>query len=122
VGCGTTAAMSDAGTDSGGCNLTQNTSVVSNFASCDLLARDSSSCKSVRTAAGLSDFWLDFSCRVTLEVANGNVTVKADSQPDYVSQYFPDGSACKGQQTSMVFNPNRIAAQNIQITVPLAPS
>lgn len=126
--CGTTQANPDASTDassdasSSTCALAQNTTKVSTFANCDLLSRDTSSCKASRQAAGLDGFWLKFSCRVTLSASGGTVTIKTDSEPDYKTQYFKDTDPCTGAQTSQIVNPNRIAAQNITVSVPQAPS
>jgi hypothetical protein len=107
------------------CALTANTTPtsVTSPSGCHVLERDTSSCKAAREAAGLSGFWLDFSCRVTLSVAtqNGAQVVKAatDDQPDYESNYFPTTDACHEDYTAAIQNPNLIQAKNLVIQFPL---
>jgi hypothetical protein len=73
-------------------------------------------------AAGLSGFWLAFSCRVTLSVANGTVTIASDDRPDYVSEYFPTGDACYALESGATPNPNKLALHATSMNVPLAPT
>jgi len=111
----------------GSCALTANTSATSTVASsgCAVLDRDTSACRAARTAAGLSGFWLQFSCRVTLSKVsqNGADYVKADSddQPDTLSNYFPSANPCHESYTAAIQNPNTIAAQSLSVYFPLAP-
>src|SRR5947208_13457474 len=65
-----------------------------NPAGCHVLSRDTSGCESSRLAAGLSGYWLKFSCRVTLSPGGGQVRASSDGQPDYPSNYFPKTNAC----------------------------
>jgi hypothetical protein len=91
--------------------------------SCSLLTRDVSSCKASREAAGLGGTnWMNFSCRVTLSLSGGNVTIVTDSQPDYSSTYFSTTSACYTKQTTTYPDPNTLSAQSLSLTVPFAPS
>jgi hypothetical protein len=118
----TSIAGADAGADTSAaaCPLGTNTTVVSTNAGCSLLSRDASSCKAARQAAGLSGFWLSFSCRVSLTSDGTYVTVKADSQPDYASSYF-NGTACHIDPTGTP-NPNHLIPQAITMIVPLSPT
>ena len=76
------------------CTLTDNTTqtAMTSTSGCALLQRDTSSCMAARQAAGLSGYWLKFSCRVTLTVTTqagaSYVQAQADGQPDYKSNYF----------------------------------
>ncbi len=122
-GSDTSAIGGDAGSDtstSNTCPLSKNTTVVSTNAGCALLARDATSCQSARQAAGLTGFWLAFSCRVSLSADATNVTVKADSQPDYASNYF-NGTSCY-TASSGTPNPNHLAPQAITMIVPKTPT
>jgi hypothetical protein len=114
-----------AGTGTGGeCALAANTTPIGtpNSAGCAVLQRDTSACTAARQAAGLSGFWLKFSCRVTLSVAGGQVTAKADGQPDYKSMYFPTANACYQKESSGTRNPNSISAQSYTISFPQTPN
>ncbi len=100
---------------------TSATAVVSPSA-CAVRERDTSACRAQRTAAGLSSFWLAFSCRVTLTAGAAAITAAADGQPDYASNYFPKTHACWEDYTASVQNPNTIAAKSYAIPFPSAPS
>jgi hypothetical protein len=99
---------------------TTSTSVISP-SSCAVRERDTSACQAQRTAAGLSGFWLKFSCRVTLTASATAVTAEADGQPDYASNYFPKTHACWEAYTASVQNPNTIAHKSYAIALPRAP-
>lgn len=114
---------SDSGTDAtstNACTLAANTAVSSVVApsGCTVLTRDTSSCQAARTAAGLSGFWLKFSCRVTLSMSGGNVSVTSDGQPDYLSNYFATSNACHEAYTGAIQNPNTIAALSLSMQMP----
>lgn len=107
------------------CTLTDNTTegaVSTN--GCYLLTRDTSSCQASRIAQGLSGFWLNFSCRVTLTKSSSNVILTVDSQPDYKSAYFSTSNACykAGFPSGRAANPNTLGAQSISMTVPYSPT
>lgn len=108
------------------CTLEDNTTATSteNTYGCALLTRDTSSCESERTAQGLSGFWLNFSCRVTLTVSGSNVIIASDGQPDYKSAYFETTNACYEEfsATGRNPNPNTLGEQNFQVTVPESPA
>ncbi|MFO0549286.1 MAG: YHYH protein [Polyangiaceae bacterium] len=91
---------------------------VENPDGCALLDRDTSSCQSAREALGLTGFWLNFSCRVTLSVANGVVTASSDGQPDYASNYFPVDDGCHEDFTGRTQNPNWIEAFDLSVDIP----
>src|SRR5262245_32809368 len=118
-------ATADAGT---GCPLTENTTATTtvNPAGCAALSRDTSTCQASRQAAGLSGYWLKFSCRVTLSkttVAGAEVVqAQADGQPDYKSNYFATTHPCYEAYTGAIQNPNRIAAKSYAIDFPTAPN
>lgn len=107
-----------------GCTLTANTTAtsVTSTSGCAVLARDASSCKAARMAAGLSGAWLKFSCRVTLSVSGGTVTATTDNQPDYLSNYFATTDACHEAYTGAIQNPNTLAAQAYAIPFPQMPA
>lgn len=112
---------------SSSCSVTSNTSESGTTTSgisgsCALLTRDVTSCKDSRVAQGLTGEWLKFSCRVTLTLSGGNVTIVTDSQPDYLSTYYSTSSACYTKQTTTYPDPNTISAQSISMTVPFAPT
>lgn len=78
-----------------------NTTKVSNIGGlCYYLTRDTTHCQATRTAIGLSGNWLNFSCNVTLGLADSAknsteifshasyVTASFTSIPDYGSHYF----------------------------------
>lgn len=88
---------------------------------CALLDRDTSACQASREAQGLSGAWLRFSCRVTLSVSNGVVTLSSDGQPDYASNYFPTSSACYAAYAPAFPDPNQIAAQSLSVHASLTP-
>lgn len=89
---------------------------------CAVLARDTTSCMDARVAAGLSGFWLKFSCRVTLSVSNGTITATSDDQPDYRSNYFAATAPCHEDYTGGIQNPNTIATKTVTIRFPATPS
>jgi hypothetical protein len=105
-----------------GCTLTANTTATGEVAptGCALLDRDTGACEGERTAAGLSGYWLDFSCRVQLISAGGSIQAVADGLPDYMSNYFPTSDVC-WEEYDEGQNPNRIAVQSYTLTFPTAP-
>lgn len=111
--------------DGGTCTLTQDTYATStvNAAGCPVLALDNSACAASRIAQGLSGYWLEFSCRITLTVSgtgnNAIVSASFDGQPDYKSNYFPTSNACWESYTGAIQNPNVIAVNNYQVQFPL---
>lgn len=101
------------------------TSTVTNSTSgtCALLTRDVSSCKSSREAQGFTGTnWMNFSCRVSLTLSGGNVTIVTDSQPDYTNTYYSSSSGCYTKQTTTYPDPNTISAQSITMVVPFSPT
>ena len=116
---------SDAGPTT--CTLTANTtpSGVTSPSGCPVLIRDTSACEAERIAAGLSGFWLKFSCRVSLRktTANGRSVVEAttDGQPDYLSNYQATSSPCWESYTDAIQNPNLISSQSEIIDFYTAP-
>ncbi len=126
-GGGMTSGGTDGGTGGGTggeCTLAANTTATGspNAAGCSVLSRDTSACTAARQAAGLSGYWLKFSCRVTLSVSGGQVQAKADGQPDYKSMYFPTQSACYQKESSGLHNPNSISAQSYTMSFPQTPN
>lgn len=116
---------SSSSTGSGTCALTDNTTeTTASTNGCYLLSRDTSSCAASRTAQGLSGFWLNFSCRVTLTKSGSNVIITTDGQPDHKSAYFSTSNACyeAGFPTGRFANPNTLGSQSISMTVPYSPS
>jgi hypothetical protein len=109
--------------DGGACLLTANTYTIdkANTAGCNLLLRDSTGCQATRMQAGLSGFWLKFSCRVELSVTGSNVVVTSDNQPDYKSNYFLPANVCYELYTGAIQNPNRLSAQTLKVQVPRTP-
>lgn len=89
---------------------------------CQILDRDTSSCKAAREAAGLSGVWLKFSCRVDLTMASSAVTAASDGQPDFKSNYFAATSPCHEAYTGGTQNPNTIAAKTYTVGFPLQPN
>ncbi len=78
-----------------------------------------------RQAAGLSGYWLKFSCRVTLTAtqgANASVTATADGEPDYESNYFAATDPCHVAYSGGVQNPNSIAKEAYSVSFPLTPN
>lgn len=109
---------------SGTCTLTANTTETSTVSpsGCVVLTRDTSACEAERKAQGLSGFWLQFSCRVSLSSTETNglkmVRAQADGQPDYKSFYFATTNACYETYSGSIHNPNSIAAQSYTIDFP----
>jgi hypothetical protein len=129
---GSTGADASAAPDSASgnaCTLAVNTTPTSKVSAdgCAVLTRDASACNAARVAAGLTGDWLKFSCRVTLTVDKISgpvpfVLVSADSQPDYLSNYFATSSACyENYQVKGMPTPNKIAVQSVKSKVPLTP-
>jgi len=108
--------------DTGGsaCTLTANTTptTVVSSSGCAVLDRDVSACAADRANQGLSGFWLDFSCRVTLTASTGKVNAKADGQPDYLSNYFPADNVCHEVYTGAKQNPNDLMPKTYDIAFP----
>lgn len=108
--------------DDGSCALAANTTAGATSSSgCALLTRDTSSCKASREAAGLSGFWLNFSCRVSLSVSGDEVIAVSDGLPDYASNYFTDTDACHETYTGAIQNPNLISTQSYSVHFPRTP-
>lgn len=130
MGCGSSvettnaadAAPDTAITTSTACAVAANTTVLGTAGSCKVLSRDTSSCEAGRRAAGLSGFWLKFSCRVTLSVATiGDkkyVHVASDGMPDHATNYWPTSSACREDEPGTSPNPNLIAKQSLIMDIP----
>lgn len=120
---GSSTSSSSGSTSSGGCDLTQSTTETAtvNASGCHVLDRDATACEDARKAAGLSGFWLNFSCRVSLSVDSGVVKAAADGQPDYASNYFPATNACHEDYTGAIQNPNTIYPKSYVIQFPQAP-
>jgi len=117
----------DGGTSSGGtCTLAANTAETSTVSpsGCHVLTRDTSACEAERKAQGLSGYWLQFSCRVSLSSTTTNsvkvVRAQADGQPDYKSFYFSTTNACYEAYSGSIRNPNSIAAHSYIIDFPVA--
>lgn len=118
---------SPAGMNSGLCQLTDSTtaSATVNPAGCAVLSRDTSACEATRKAAGLSGYWLKFSCRVKLTKVSGgapSIQAESDGLPDYKSNYFAATDGCYESYTGGVQNPNRIATKNYMVQFPITPS
>ncbi|HEY0093298.1 MAG TPA: hypothetical protein VGB96_03195, partial [Archangium sp.] len=98
VACGETENPETSNEDT--CTLTANTAETFTVSptGCPVLTRDTSACEAERKAQGLSGYWLQFSCRVSLSSTTVNgakvVRVQADGQPDYKSFYFSTTNAC----------------------------
>ncbi len=130
AGGGTTTSTSGT-TGSGGasndCALIDGTTETAtvNAAGCHVTTRDTSACEAARTAQGLSGFWLDFSCRLTLTAATEAgvqvVKIETDNQPEHLSNYFPAGNVCHEDFPGGMQNPNQIVAKTYVIPFPLAP-
>lgn len=105
------------------CLLVQNTTATStvNPNGCAVLDRDTSGCAASRSAAGLTGYWLKFSCRVTLSKTASGVSAQADGQPDYKSNYFAASNPCHETYTGAIQNPNLIAVENYTVTFPANP-
>ncbi len=113
--------------DGGTCQLTAGTTATSTVTEdCPLLARDTTSCEGARSAAGLTGYWLKFSCRVVItKDTTGTqevVQLTADSLPDYASNYFSVGDPCRSEYVPAARNPNTIRARNLTMRVPLQPT
>jgi hypothetical protein len=123
----TTTGTGTATTDAGGCALADDTTPtsVTSPSGCHVETRDTSACAAQRTAQGLSGFWLELSCRVSLSKTTQNgaevVMAAADGQPDYKSEYFAMTSACYEDEPASVHNPNTLEPQTYVVTFPLAP-
>src|SRR4051794_26755874 len=85
--CGTSSSTNSTCTQSANTSASGTTTAAIS-GSCSLLTRDVTSCKASREAQGFTGTnWMNFSCRVTLTLSGGNVTIVTDSQPDYSSTY-----------------------------------
>jgi hypothetical protein len=106
------------------CTLADNTTATGtvNPNGCAVLDRDASACQAARQAAGLSGYWLKFSCRVTLSQSGGNVVASADGQPDYKSNYFQTTDPCYETYAGGIQNPNHIVAQSYSVAFPTTPN
>jgi hypothetical protein len=124
----TGSAATSSSSGGGQCTLTENTSDsgVTSPDGCPVLNRDTSACQAARQAAGLSGFWLSFSCRVSLSVSTvGGVTVveaKSDGLPDYESNYFATTDPCHVSYSGSIQNPNTIATGSYDLSFPMQPS
>lgn len=105
------------------CTLTDNTTQTATVtdSGCHLLTRDTSACEAARTAAGISGYWLKFSCRVTLSKSGQLIQAQSDGQPDYKSFYFPTTNPCYQTESSGLHNPNQITPGSYLVSFPLAP-
>jgi hypothetical protein len=114
----------DAGGSTNDCLLTANTSATETESpsGCFVLDRDASGCEADRTAAGLSGYWLELSCRVELSATTDGgdsfVRARADGLPDYESNYWDDSDPCWEDHDPE--NPNQIAAKDYTIDFPEA--
>ena len=108
----------------GTCHLADDTTATSTLApsGCAVRDRDTSSCMAARMAAGLSGFWLEFSCRVTLTASGGVVTATSDDLPDYPSNYFAASDPCHEAYTGGIQNPNTIKTEHVVMGFPMTPS
>lgn len=88
---------------------------------CAVLKRYTDDCESGRLADGLSGFWLEFSCRVTLANGGATITAQSDGRPDYFSNYFPDTDDCWEDYAGAIQNPNEIVAQDYMVDFPTTP-
>jgi hypothetical protein len=114
--------------DGGACTLTENTYATSNVnnVGCAVLDLDNSSCAASRIAAGVTGYWLKFSCRIHLKMVGAGqmATIDAtfDGQPDHKSNYFPTANPCWESYTAAVQNPNLLAVQSYDVEFPLSPN
>jgi hypothetical protein len=117
---GVDAGMADAGGDDV-CTLTASTTPTSTVSAsgCAVLDRDTSGCEGDR--AGLTGFWLDFSCRISLTLNGTTVRAVTDGLPDHLSNYFPDSDPCHEDYTGAIQNPNFIASHTHTFDFPTAP-
>jgi hypothetical protein len=101
------------------CALTANTTptdVVNE--GCAVLERDTTACEADRRAAGLSGFWLRFSCRVTLTKPTADtVQLASDGLPDHTSNYFAASDPCHDNFTPEKNNPNELAPHSLRLTL-----
>lgn len=117
-----------ASTGAGTCALTENTTPTSavSASGCAVESRDTSACAASRMAAGLSGYWLRFSCRVTLTKTQMGgvdyVEAHADGEPDHTSNYFAAGDPCHVDYAGGTQNPNTIAKTSYDVLFPLSPS
>jgi hypothetical protein len=113
--------------DAGTCTLVANTSETSTVSpsGCHVLTRDTSACEAERKAQGLSGYWLQFSCRVSLSSTTVSgakvVRAQADGQPDYKSFYFSTTNACYETYSGSTRNPNSIVAKSYTLDFPATP-
>jgi len=123
-GDGGDASPSESGDDGGStCTLTANTTPTGTVTNgCALVTRDTSACNASRSAAGLSGFWLKFSCRVTVTATSSDVTLASDGRPDHESNYFPATDPCYAPYSPVDLDPNHIEVHALSLTVPLAPT
>lgn len=119
-GCGTTPSSMNSTL----CQLTNSTSATAtmNPNGCAVLSRDTSACAAERQAAGLSGYWLKFSCRVKLTKQSTAVQIESDGLPDYKSNYFASTDPCHESYTGGVQNPNTIATKSYVVPIPLTPN
>lgn len=94
---------------------------------CAVLARDTSACNASRTSQGLSGFWLDLSCRITLTktTVSSQPVVQihpADGWPDYLSPYFTSTDNCHEYYAMPSATPSSIVLENFTMTVPYTPN
>lgn len=129
VACGGGAAgTSDSASTGGGtCTYTDNTTETgtANSLGCKVRTRDTSSCQASRIAQGLSGFWLDFSCAVTLTKSGASVYLSSKGVPDHMSYYFGSSHACYESFNSTGGrspNPGTISVLSINMEVPFAPA
>ncbi len=127
-GCSGSSTATNSGGSSGSsseCTLTANTTqTTASSNGCYKLTRDTSSCLASREAQGLSGFWLNFSCRVTLTKSGSNVIITTDGQPDHKSPYFATSNPCyeAGFPSGRAANPNTLGSQTLSVTVPFSPT
>lgn len=145
IGCSSTSATSTATADAGisvdgdtdaatpdgndgsstasGCALAANTTATSTVSpsGCAVATRDTSACEAARTAAGITGFWLKFSCRVTLTKSGDVISVASDGQPDHLSNYFAATNECHETYTGATQNPNTIASLSLSMQMDATP-
>lgn len=117
---------------------------------CSELTEDTSSCLASRSALGLTGNWLAFSCNVVLGLATSSqastsslsdavyVSLTSHDLPDYDSNYYPSTgtydftaygytvtgafSALSAPFSTFFPDPNTIAAHDVTMYVPIAPT
>lgn len=106
------------------CSLINNTTAtaVTTPSGCHVLVRDTSTCATERMNAGLSGFWLKFSCRVSLAKTAQSIQAQSDGQPDYKSFYFPTTNPCYQNESGSLHNPNEIASKSYNLQFPTSPN